>query len=213
MFTSAPGSNPNTIVAEDFNKDGILDLAVSTDIVSSERGVTVFIGGGIKMTDPNETLLFEPVRFFTGASTAIAESLVTGDFNNDTNPDIAVVNTTGSDLLAVLLGDGTGNFGTPIIPELPEITPRILATGDFDSDGNLDIAATSFGGTAILRGDGTGNFTVANIVNSEESNDGDITVADFNNDGKLDFATVDSFFSEITTLLCYSGAMIAVPSI
>ncbi|MGI9166059.1 MAG: FG-GAP repeat domain-containing protein [Pyrinomonadaceae bacterium] len=60
------------------------------------------------------------------------------DFNRDGKPDMAVTSPD-SRYLAVFLGDGTGNFGTPSI--LPTgIFSVPVATGDFNGDGNPDLA-------------------------------------------------------------------------
>jgi hypothetical protein len=62
-----------------------------------------------------------------------------------------------------------------------------LASGDFNSDGKLDIAVTytTFSGISILLGNGAGGFT--NCCGA--SGNGYITTGDFNADGKLDLAS------------------------
>lgn len=69
---------------------------------------------------------------------------------------------------------------------------RGIATGDFDSDGNLDIIATSEDpdsrGAIILLGDGNGNFHRAPIegLTLDDNNLYDVKIADLNGDKRPD---------------------------
>src|SRR5208337_2169058 len=85
--------------------------------------------------------------------------------------------------------------------------PTFVAVGDFNGDGNLDLAVAN--GTddtlSILLGDGTGNFTL-NSSPATGPNPSWVAVGDFNNDGVLDLAvanagTVSSRGSTVTVML------------
>ena len=71
--------------------------------------------------------------------------------------------------------------------------PTILATGDFNGDGNLDLAVgnASTHSIQILLGNGAGGFTAGatfSVGSSVTSVPTSMAVADFNEDGKLDLA-------------------------
>jgi hypothetical protein len=117
----------------------------------------------------------------------LPESLVAGDFNEDGNPDLAVL-LTGFDSVAIFIGDGKGGFkleGHIAVDTLP----KGLAVADVNGDGHLDlIVASAWGYTSsILLGDGKGGFSLA-----EQPDAGGQTsrliLADFNGDGHLDMA-------------------------
>src|SRR5947207_2833554 len=64
--------------------------------------------------------------------------IVAGDFNLDTKPDLAVVNTS-SNNVTILIGDGTGGFtAAPGSPVTVGQTPKSLVVGDFNNDGKPD---------------------------------------------------------------------------
>jgi sugar lactone lactonase YvrE len=124
------------------------------------------------------------------------QSLVSADFNGDGIPDMAVLNT-GSKTVSILLGNGDGSFtqaaGSPFAAGTD---PTWIATGDFNSDGNADLAVVDYQGNAviILLGNGDGTFTAAAAspvsVGSEPYA---VVIGDFNGDGKPDMAvTLDS---------------------
>src|SRR5208337_851362 len=161
----AAGNGPSSVAVGDFNGDGILDLAATN---RSDNTVSILLGKGDGTFTPQT---HSP--FATGLTPV---SVAVGDFNNDGKLDLAVVNACGSDLtcsskgtVSILLGDGNGNFSLASTPGT-DYTPTFVAVGDFDGDGNLDLAvANSCGGTdqadcakgptngavSILLGDGT----------------------------------------------------------
>ncbi|NJM63894.1 MAG: VCBS repeat-containing protein [Oscillatoriales cyanobacterium RU_3_3] len=125
------------------------------------------------------------------------------DFNKDGKPDIVTANYDTKNI-SILLGTGTGSFGTATNFNIG-FTPGALAFGDFNSDGNLDIASVKqdlvvVGQVAILLGNGTGSFSNPTSFDLGEA-DGEIDfntgvgVGDFNNDGKLDLVTISNNLS------------------
>jgi hypothetical protein len=114
---------------------------------------------------------------------------VLGDFNGDGKPDIAVLNTSGSNI-QIFLGTGTGAFTTG--NSLPTGAGAAgLVTGDFNGDGIPDLAVAAADGVEVLYGTGGGAFSsyVTTSITGAATN---VTVADFNNDGLPDIAAVSS---------------------
>lgn len=116
------------------------------------------------------------------------EVLVAGDFNEDGNPDIAV-NATGFDNVAILLGDGQGQF-TLSGHVASDTLPKGLAAGDVNRDGHLDLVqCNNWGYNAVLHlGDGLGGFGEHDTVVNGEGGPNRVILADFNNDRALDMA-------------------------
>src|SRR5215469_11940242 len=75
-------------------------------------------------------------------------TIAVGDFNNDGIPDLAVANT-GDNNVTILLGKGDGTFGpgqtygtTPFGIGQTQ-TPISIVVGDFNGDGNADLAVST----------------------------------------------------------------------
>jgi len=134
-------------------------------------------------------------------------SFASADFNGDGNDDYAVeIGAYGNDAvgrIAILLGDGIGNFGAPsyltAATAPPDSNQSVSIIGmtlaDLDGDGKLDIAASvsiggGLSGTLVLfKGHGDGTFASPTTVASDVV--GELVAADFNGDGKLDLACGD----------------------
>jgi hypothetical protein len=117
------------------------------------------------------------------AASGPGTSVAVGDFNGDGKPDFVVADSG----ISVLPGNGDGTFGSPVNSALGT-NPLVLATGDFNEDGLLDVAAVyATGSVTILSGNGNGTFQTGNTYNAGASPTG-ITVADWNGDGAPDLA-------------------------
>jgi hypothetical protein len=147
------GSAGIAISAADVNGDGLPDLVVTTG-----RRIAIFINNG------NGTFQ-KAVYYNAGGSDKIADqpsSVAVGDFNHDGLPDIATCLTqTGT--VSVLLNDPS-NPGTFLPPQVYTLAgnPLAVTTGDFNGDGNLDLAVVGSGfgirGINVLMGNGDGTF-------------------------------------------------------
>jgi uncharacterized protein (TIGR03437 family) len=174
------------IATGDFNKDGKQDLAVLGII-----GVTVLLGNG-------DGTFRDGVNY--GSRSGLG-NVVVADFNRDGNLDFAVSNT-GSNSISILLGNGNGTFNTNTDYTADTINSvQMLAAGDFNGDGKLDIVVTDFGcngcsqpnpkgNIAVLMGNGDGSFQnyVAYPAGDPVQS---VAVADFNGDGKPDVAVTN----------------------
>ncbi|WP_293211437.1 MULTISPECIES: DUF4347 domain-containing protein [unclassified Microcoleus] len=84
---------------------------------------------------------------------------------------------------------------------------RKVATGDFNKDGNLDLAFATTGSNrnvSIALGDGTGNFGTATNFNTNPPSDlatWYVAVADFNKDGNSDLVTANYYTNNVSLLL------------
>ena len=135
------------------------------------------------------------------------EAVAVGDFNNNGHPDILIANAGGGNGLSLLPGLGGGQFGAPIV-SAPGAYYSTFAVGDFNHDGNLDVAAGAdvqvTSGTqnvvTMLMGNGDGTFhtwfsyAVGQGVNT-------VVAADFNGDGNLDLATSNDGSDNVSVLI------------
>jgi hypothetical protein len=128
------------------------------------------------------------------------ERVTVADFNEDGNPDVAVVNKDSANL-SVLLGNGDGTLQPAVTYEL-DVQPSGITTGDYNGDGNLDIATAGFGArmAVILSGNGSGGFGTAATYGSGSSGAG-IATADFNEDGSPDLVIADDGHDTMLVLL------------
>ena len=130
-------------------------------------------------------------------------TIVTGDFNNDGIPDIAGTNAFNpygmefTPTVEILLGNGDGTF-TPTSIVLVADFPFIVAAGDFNNDGNIDLAiGGDFGGVLLGHGDGTFSdpiFTEGDTIFGYTP----VTVADIDGDGNLDLITSNDYNTGLT---------------
>jgi len=112
--------------------------------------------------------------------------VVSGDFNRDGIPDLAIAQASGG--INVLLGHANGTYSSfSTVAADGDITQ--IAMADVNHDGRLDLIANSLGNELqFLLGNVDGTFTRASsLLLSFEA--GAFVVGDFNNDGFVDVAT------------------------
>ena len=100
-------------------------------------------------------------------------------------------------LSAAFLPSASANHRTGTI-----IAPELIVAGDFNQDGNMDLAVncTGFDVVAILFGDGQGGFTLRGHFPVDTLTKG-LQVGDVNTDGHLDLVNCTSWGYDETVLL------------
>jgi hypothetical protein len=94
----------------------------------------------------------------------------------------------GSSDVSILLGNGDGTFLPAVNYSVGDgVGPNAVVAGDFNGDGNLDLAITDASGVAILIGNGDGSFQPAVTLHAPPGLLS-LAVADFNGDGNPDIA-------------------------
>ncbi len=174
----------------DVNGDGAPDLVMSD--------LTVLLGDGFG------SLRSSPITRSPNTS-----SVVTGDFNRDGKPDLAVTSVAACNpgvqcpiIVTMLPGSGSDWFQAPKTYQtgLMQWSSANLgiAAGDLNADGYLDLVIRSplAPSVSVSLGDGQGNLSAPRIVDAPIGNDTypgsyDVFVADVNQDGKPDIV-VDS---------------------
>ncbi|HXJ89882.1 MAG TPA: VCBS repeat-containing protein [Candidatus Binatia bacterium] len=98
------------------------------------------------------------------------------------------------------LGAGI-SFSTPVGYPADQV-PEAVAVGDFNGDGNLDIAVANLvsNDVSILLGNGDGTFQPAHNYGTGSS-PGSIAVGDFNSDGRLDLVVTNFIGGTLSILL------------
>lgn len=192
------GGIQGDVFAGDFNHDGKLDLFLPG--TNNQAIVMIGNGDGTFKTAINSSSFAYSGYYPRGWSV--------GDFNHDGNLDVVCTlpsTSTNTGRYMALLGNGDGTFKPGIVGPAVLGYSRWVSTGDFNHDGNLDLAIADGQGTSgntanveltILLGNGDGTFSLSAHYASPQFPDGtntaatsnpeDVVVADVNHDGKLD---------------------------
>jgi hypothetical protein len=180
------GGSAVQVIQADFNGDHIPDIAT---VNQNQNTVSILINNG-------DGTFRAPLTFATGLSPI---SIAAVDLNKDGKMDLVVANNQAAPgaSVSILIGNGDGTFqphrdinGGP--------TPTSITVGDFNHDGNSDIATSSASqGNAVYveLGDGKGGILAQKITTGfgQQPQPGEhayvltkIVRADFNRDGNDD---------------------------
>ena len=144
LISLAPMDAPVELTSGDFNGDGKMDLAVSSDeaVHGLQSGVYVLMGNG---DGTFQSPVFYPFGDLLGFIAA-------GDFNSDGKLDLIVSDANTADgmggrnatgVVYLMHGNGDGTFQTAA-PYLAGVGPLGLAVADLKSDGLLDVAVANY---------------------------------------------------------------------
>jgi Ca2+-binding RTX toxin-like protein len=199
--------SPSQLATGDFNNDGNLDMVVaSADLQGS--GASILLGHG----DGTFSLGQE-----VGTAGDTPQAVAVGDFNDDTNGDLAFADDPSgpNGQIAIVLGEGDGTFNQQRIIQYPVgSSTTSVAVGDFNADAVRDLATTddiatdnngSPGLVWVLPGVGDGTFNDNNTQSFPAHDAFAVTVGNFDSNVLPDMATADSDASLVSTLLNTTG--------
>lgn len=151
-FTYVP--SPWQVVAADYNGDGKLDIAAGGNGGGSNSGAYIFLGNGAGS-------FAAPILF---ASDADPRSICTGDFNNDSKPDLATGNRASNDMSVLL------NHAVPVVKASATDT-TICANTSITLNGSGATTYTWSGPNNPVNGQpfnpfSTATYTVTGTINS-----------------------------------------------
>ena len=170
-------------VSGDFNRDGALDIAVTSGTYQNNLDILLNDGTGTFSLSHTYTL------------TLPFDAIATADLNGDGKLDLVFTThdpTTQAWILNVMMGNGDGTFSSPATtPQTGQGAVTNIAVADFNGDHRPDLALISANGLTVFLGNGDGTFAspvsffAGSIPNS-------FVAADFNDDGKTDIVVASS---------------------
>ena len=184
------------LAAGDFNKDGKLDLVIS---YANSGIISIALGN-------DDGTFAQPVIYSAGINPF---GIVAADFNGDGSLDVAVTNNNDAltNSVSIFLGNGDGTF-KPYVQYAVGQSPTMIATGDMDGDGKLDLMVMNDSpigaSVSVLFGNSDGTFQ-PQVVFPASAN-WTIVPGDFNGDGRLDLAIADRTNNKV-------GLLTQIPSV
>ena len=170
-------ANIRSVASGDIDGDGSNDIVVGT---AAGQPVQVFLSGGFR------DFASTPISV---ADTGLNEGVALADFDNNNTLDLVIANG-GGQADMVYSNDGAGNFAT--MATLGNTFAQDVDVGDFDNDGNMDIAVAVVGANPIYLGDGNGGFNLHATLGNANSAGVAVARIDDNNRDDVVFANVGS---------------------
>jgi hypothetical protein len=182
---SLPGPT-ESIVVDDFNHDGKLDVAA----------LLVGVGGNpppeiALLTGDGTGMLSSPVLSYNSGYVSAAWNIASGDVNGDGFPDLLITGPGYSDNSFIFLNQGDGTFkqGQKVVANGLYTAVLDGRLADVNGDGCLDaVVADAWSPVLIALGDCSGNFTTPTFLMMGDSNAA-VRVMDVNGDGIPDIVT------------------------
>ena len=185
---------PVATAAADFNKDGLMDYAIS-GFGHDQGGVYLIQQQG------DHSYKKSIINSLAGA-----EQMISGDFNNDGWPDVMVLFAQADEGIRMFLNNHRGGFTTQTLLRFPSVYgSSSFQLVDFNHDGKLDILYTSgdnsdyskvlkpYHGVYIFTNQGNWKFKQTYFYHIDGCSKA--MAADFDHDGDLDIATI-AFFAD-----------------
>jgi hypothetical protein len=148
----ATGSYPSAVSVGDLNRDGNTDLVVA-NLDSNDVSVLMGKGDGTFATQ------------VTYGADSLPVSMSVADFDGDGNLDIVAASVADGGALSILLGAGDGTFHGALkyaSASGPDSLDSV-AVGDFNGDGNIDIASAFGLDARILLGEQVATFNLNGV--------------------------------------------------
>jgi hypothetical protein len=186
----ATGPAPTWLITGDYDKNGLVDMAVVNQSLAT---VTVLLnqGGGTYAHSGDYIVGGLPLR------------ACGGDIDGDGDEDILSLNSTNTVTLLNNRGDGT--FDT--YPHYTASTSALshfvsITSADFDADGDVDIAASIWNSSliSVLLNQGDGSFGVFTFY-GVGVNPWNLTHADLDGDGDQDLVVTNSSSASVSVLM------------
>ena len=166
--TYATGHAPVQVAAGNFRLTGHMDLAVAN---SGDTAISILPNDGTGKFGTATTLVL-PANSFPS-------DVVTGDFNGDKEPDLAVADGL---FISVFLNHG-GTFGAPTNINM-NAQATWLATASLRNNNILDLVAVFNSSLAVLLGKGNGTFAAPVFYSFQtQAQSTSVAIADMNGDG------------------------------
>ena len=182
------GTRPYAVVVDDFDGDGVMDVATANEGGSTVSVLLGLAAGGFAAD----------TEYAVGSA---PDALCAGDLNGDGFSDLATADT-GSDSVSVLPGLGDGTFGEAVLYALElGSQPWSISSGDLNGDGFMDLFTADYGlaSVSVLLGGEDGIFSAAFRVGAG-AGVRSVRAADFDRDGILDLCTADRTDNTVTIL-------------
>lgn len=159
------GGEPRFVLA------GRFDAAAGDDIATLNTATRTL---SVLHFQPNRTFMVNPVTLPPNTQPA---ALISADFNNDQQDDLAWFDPMNRQVGVLSLGSAPVVVGVPL-------APRALAAGDLDADGFVDLVVLDADGILVLHNSGKKTFASKRYAAFPPSTL--LEVADFDGDGRAD---------------------------
>lgn len=194
-FDLAAQAGTNAVVAADFDRNGIMDLAAANADAGS---VSVIL---------NKEGKFQSTDNYTTGGTPYELGIF--DFNRDTFPDLITLDRQNAKIITIQ-NNGDGTFGSGPEIDLPE-GAHAVRVGDFNHDERMDLAVLMPAENAVriyLLGEGDengppalGEYASYGVGNGASF----LEMGDVNSDGVLDLVTTNTDDDTVTVLTGVAG--------